>query len=94
MASGIIRRTALMDSSKGYVIFHDYCVVNTSLGNMIEFDAPFQQGMTGRTQFDPSAESYKVDEIISFPLGVRHPLMKDEDTGLLLQEIGTYKTGY
>ena len=94
MASGIIRRTALMDDSKGYVIFHDYCIVNTSIGNCVEFDAPFQQGMTGRTQFDPSAESYKVDEIISLSLGVRHPLMKDENTGLLLQEIGVYKTGY
>ena len=38
--SGIINRTALVDTSKGYPNFLDYSLVSTALGTMIEVGEP------------------------------------------------------
>jgi hypothetical protein len=93
MGSGILRRTALVDNSKGYPIYHDYCLVATSLGTCVEFAAPFQRGDIG-SAFNPAAESVKVDEIVSLSTDVRPDIFFDTGTGMLLQELSNEKTGY
>jgi hypothetical protein len=92
--SGILGRTAFMDQEKGYPRFHDYCVVNTALGNMVEFDTPFQRGEREATyQFDPNHWSIKVDKIEQLPMDRRPAIVSDGD--ILLHEVGSYyKAGY
>lgn len=92
--SGILRRTAFMDQEKGYPRFHDYCVVATSLGNMVEFDTPFQRNeLQGTYTFDPSHWTVKVDAIEQMPMD-RRPAIVSDGT-ILLHEVGSYyKDGY
>lgn len=90
--AGVLRRTALVDNSKGYPIYHDYCLVETSIGTLIEWNPPFQRGELGT--FSPSNENYKVDDIVSLSIDVRPDVFKSSD-GRLLHEISSpERTGY
>jgi hypothetical protein len=94
MASGILKRTALVDNSKGYPIYHDYCLVETSLGSAVEFNPPLQRGDIGGSVFNPGNEAYKIDEVVSLSADQRPAIMKDEALGILLQETSNYNAGY
>ena len=95
--SGILRRTAFVDESRGYPLYHDYCIVETSLGPMTEFSAPFQRGdiqNKGNVPFTPSSESFKVDRVESLSIDKRPAIMKDAALDLLLQETSNYHSEY
>lgn len=91
--SGIMRRTAFVDNSKGYPIYHDYCVVTTSLGSMVEFSPPLQRGDVSGA-FSPGNEAFKIDEVVSLDIHRRPAIMKDEALDLMLQETSNYHSGY
>ena len=91
--SGIVQRTAFVDRENGTWRFHDYCVVKTSLGDMVEFDAPFQRsGINFTTIFDPTDQSTRVDKVESMKMDQRPAIFKDGET--MLHESWYYKEGY
>lgn len=94
MSSGILRRTAYADWSKGYPIYHDYCVVETTLGPMVEFDAPFQRTSLAANAYNPANEAVRVDEVVSLSTDKRPAIMQDEAQGIMLQETSFNHSGY
>jgi hypothetical protein len=95
--SGIVKRTVFADQEKGYWRFHDYCMVNTSLGVMVEFDSPFQRRgtITEPTQiFNPNDQAVKVNEIMSMSLDRRPDFMWNGDQTILLHENWNYNEEY
>jgi hypothetical protein len=91
--SGILRRTAFVDQENGLWRFHDFCVVQTGLGTMVEFDAPFQRTQVQETNaYNPADAGSRVDKVESLSMDKRPALFKDGE--IMLHEASYYKEGY
>lgn len=70
--SGILRRTIMIDRSKGYVIPHDWALATTGLGVCAEPFVPFAR-LGGEFSFeptnDPTDQIRKVDDIMEVSIG-------------------------
>jgi hypothetical protein len=78
MAS-IAKRIAFVDSSRGYMVMHENCMVtHSTIGVMVEYQAPFmrfgRKGFTP-TNYDPDDPQAIVHEIREWPLAKEFFLM-------------------
>jgi hypothetical protein len=96
--SGIVKRTVFYDQlpNQGPLVLHDWNIVLTSVGNMMEPARPWQRlslTLTGQAAtFDPTDDICRVDELQQFPMGKEEMLMGDT---IALIGGGTYpRKGY
>lgn len=70
--SGIVKRTIMVDRSKGYVVPHDWAITTTALGVCAEPFIPFSR-MSGQFSFqptnDPTDQIRRVDDIMEVSIG-------------------------
>ncbi len=79
MASGINKRTVLFDiGADGYIRFHDFALVMTDLGPMVEPFRPVRKaGQDDQAAFDATDMMAMVNEMKPYPLDKDHTLLGD-----------------
>ena len=69
---GILRRTVFVDLQKGRVLFHDFNLVNTTLGAMMEPRQLNDLPIAGSTKYSPPQEAddemRRIDEVVHCPV--------------------------
>jgi len=95
--SGILRRTAYSDNSKGYWMFHDWARVQTGLGTMAEPWMGFQKFsimQDGQGSHDPTDMIQKVDVLENVSMGREMAIWADTNGTVLHGGRITERTGY